>query len=99
MVPTAEMDGYKCRSRLDQAPGQERALSKVVPAIAIAQPRIFPVDVKRPPRSRPSDKLERLLIEPIHRVERAGLLRRAHDFIELLRQRLPILQPLDAQPW
>ncbi len=86
MVPAAEVNGDKRRSRLDQPPSQQRALSPVVPAILIAQPRVFLVDVERPARRVARHQLERLLIETVHRLGRAGRVDAAPQRVEVGRQ-------------
>ena len=47
MVPAAEVDGDERRAGLDQPARQQRALAPVVAAVAVAQARVFAVDVER----------------------------------------------------
>ena len=83
VVPAAEVDGDERAPRLDQPAGQQAALAPAVPAVAVAQPRVFLADVERPPRRRPADELERLLGEAVHRLLRVGRLDGARHRVEV----------------
>ena len=92
MVPAAEVDGDERGAGLDQPPGQQRALAPVVPAVAVAQLRIFRGDVERPPGGRAADELERLLARsgpsPLH----------VGQSVEACAARVEVLAPARGDP-
>src|SRR5207253_111719 len=87
VVPAAEVDRHEGTPGLDQAPGQQRALPPVVPAVGIAQPRLLAADVEGVARRRADDELVRLAAEAVHRLGR----RRG---VEFPAHRCPLLAPL-----
>ena len=97
VVPSAEVDGHERGAGLDQPAGQHTALAPVVPAVAVAQVRIFQADVERPPRHGAADELERLLAEAVHRRLHVGRFDGSPHVVEASRQTAAILQLVDAQ--
>jgi hypothetical protein len=56
------VDRHQADARLGQASGQQEALTVNVPAIATAEPRVFPIDLEGPPRLGRDQGVERFLL-------------------------------------
>src|SRR5260370_42662005 len=70
-VPAAHVDRDEGDPRLDEPPGQERALSPAIAAIAIADARILAVDVEGSASAVAGDDIERLAVEAVIALGRA----------------------------
>ena len=56
---------HEVHARLDQPPGQQAALAPGVAAVAVAEPRVFAVEVERPPCLRAGQQRVRLSLEGV----------------------------------
>src|SRR5439155_12106883 len=97
MIPTAEVNSDKRRARFGQPAGQERALTPVVPAVQVAQSRIFALNVERVPRGWSGDEIEGLAAEAVHRLSTAVAFQAAEHRVEVPVQRTAIAETVERQ--
>ena len=69
IIPAAEGQRHESHPRLDEPPRQQCTLAPLMPAIPIAQPRVFLADIERVAGRVAQNHAKGLLVEPVQIVE------------------------------